>query len=345
MQKIEYKIISEKDAGKSTKEIEVEVSAEALSQYRSATLKKIVAETELPGFRKGKAPEAKVLADVGESSVLEQAANDIVNEVVFSVLAERQLRFIGQPSISVTKLASGNPFQFKMTVSLVPEVILPDYKKIAATINGKKEPEPEVAEREMEEALAHIKKIFTAQGKKEDTKDTPPFELTDETVKQFGGFETVAAFKEKLKVDLLADKKVRAKEKRLLEIIEGIVADAKADVPEALVEHELDRIESEFMNEVGRMGMKPEDYLEKIKKTREELRKEWHDNALKRAKFELIIPRIAKAENLSVAPEDVDRESKHLREHHKDIDEGAARLYTERFLIHQKVLEFLGTRA
>ncbi|OHA26721.1 MAG: hypothetical protein A3C06_00190 [Candidatus Taylorbacteria bacterium RIFCSPHIGHO2_02_FULL_46_13] len=337
MSKHTYTIVSEKDLAKSTKEFEVEIPAEVVDGECANTLRKLAAETELPGFRKGKAPEALVLNKIGEMAVLEKAADELINQVAFSVLAEKKLSFIGQPAISVTVLAPKNPLRFKMTVALVPEISLPDYKNIAATENKKVAPPIEVTEEEMKESLIQIKKILAQQSGKE--KEAP--ELTDESVKLLGNFGTLAEFMDKLKKDLHADKKTRAREKKLLEIIEKILTEVKVEIPDALVEHEIDRIEAEFMHDVERMGTKPEDYLKSISKTKEQLREGWRAQALKRATFELLLPRIASAESLTVPTEDVEREAKHLLEHYQGTDKEAAKLYVGRSLLRQKVLDFL----
>ncbi len=334
-----YTILSEKEAGKSTKEFSIEIGAEELTRYHGQALREITAETELPGFRKGKVPEKLVLEKVGSMHVLERAAEKAVNESVVSILAERQFSFIGQPSISITKLALGNPLQFTMRVSLVPDIELPDYKAIATEKNGGKPAALNVSDKELEEALTHIQKILGQQKQAGGKSDQTNFELTNETVKQLGAFDSLAAFKEKLKNDLLADKQKREEEKVLLDIVEAVVSKTKTDIPDALVEHELDRMETEFARDIERMGMKQEDYLQKIKKTQEELRSEWRKNAEKRATFELIIPKIAKTENIQISDEEINHETEHLLEHHKDADKESARHYVEKALMRQKVLD------
>ena len=340
MKTIEHKIISEKETGKSVKEFEIEVGAETFEQFRLKALQKYTADAELPGFRKGKAPETLVLKQVGEMRVLEDAANTVINELVLALLTEKHLRFIGEPKVSLTTLAPQNPLRFKITVTLAPEITLPDYKKIAAEKNRAPAPPPQVTEKELEESLAHIKKILSSQNPAGE-KEAKPFELTDEHVKKLGKFKNIAEFTEKLKQDLEIDKAARARERNVLEIVEQLVAATKIELPEILVEHELDRIESEFSHDVERMGQKFDEYLAKIKKTRDDLRKEWKDNAEKRAVFELLIPHIARAENLSVPKEDIERETTHLLEHHKDASREVAALYVERSLLRQKVLDFL----
>ena len=340
MKTIEHKILSEKEAGKSVKEFEIEVGVETFEQFRLKALQKYTADAELPGFRKGKAPETLVLKRVGEMRVLEDAANTVINELVLALLTEKQLRFIGEPKVSLTTLAPQNPLRFKVAITLAPEVLLPDYKKIAAEKNRAPAPPPQVTEKELEEALAHIKKILSSQNPAGE-KEAKLFELTDEHVKKLGKFKNIAEFTEKLKQDLEMDKAARARERNVLEIVEQLVAATKIELPEILVEHELDRIKSEFSYDVERMGQKFDEYLAKIKKTRDDLRKEWKDNAEKRAVFELLIPHIARAENLSVPKEDIERETTHLLEHHKDASREVAALYVERSLLRQKVLDFL----
>src|SRR6185369_14617456 len=101
--------------------------------------------------------------------------------VVYAVLAEKKISFIGQPTISLTKLAPGNPLCFTITVSLVPDVTLPDYKAIASEHNKKAEPTPEVTEKEIETSLEQVR---TLVGKQHG--DQKPPELTDELVGKLG---------------------------------------------------------------------------------------------------------------------------------------------------------------
>ena len=68
-----------------------------------------------------------------------------------------------------------------------------------------------------------------------------------------------------------------------------LIKDSKIDMPKALIENELDKMEGQFKGDIANMGLQPEDYLKHIKKTWEDLRKEWKPDAEKRSKTQLIL--------------------------------------------------------
>lgn len=68
---------------------------------------------------------------------------------------ENKIEAIGQPEVSILKLAKGNPFEFKAKVAVLPEVRLPDYKKIALEVKRNK---ILVEDGEVEEALSWLQK-------------------------------------------------------------------------------------------------------------------------------------------------------------------------------------------
>ena len=55
----------------------------------------------------------------------------------------------------------------------------------------------------------------------------------------------------------------------------------------------------------------------------------------------LILPKIAQAENIKPDAEKIEEEVKHIKEHHKEADENNLRIYVASILVNQKVFEFL----
>ena len=321
--------------------VEAEISAEHLQKHRDSVLKKAGENMELPGFRKGHVPESVIISKIGETSLLEDAAEETLRDVLPLIFAQEKIFPIANPKIEIIVLAPGNPLKFKMTVPVMPEFEMPDYKSIAQKITSKKEDVPETSEKEISEAMEQVRRIaFGKQTGMENEEGTLP-EINDETVKRIGSFKNVDELKERIKKDLNQDKKNKALEKKRLEMIEKLVETAKIETPEALVENEIGRMENQFRSDIERMGMKFDDYLTKIKKNTEELRKEWKTSAEKRVSYDIIAGRIASAEKILPTAEEVEHESAHIMEHHKDANPESVRNYVEHTLIHRKVFEFL----
>ncbi len=89
------------------------------------------------------------------------------------------------------------------------------------------------------------------------------------------------------------------------------------------------------------MGISWAEYLKHLKKTEDDMKKEWNGAARKRVTLDLAIEYIAKAEKISADEKKVSEELKHIQEHHKDIDLDRARSYVEGVYQNQAVLEFL----
>src|SRR3989338_6017597 len=133
-----YTLIGEKNLPESELEIEVEISYETLATHRAAAIKKIAPSVSVAGFRIGHVPENILVQKVGEMAILEEAAHNAVEKTLSEILGEKKISILGEPRVSITELAAGNPLAFKITLSVLPEVKLPDYKKIAASENARK---------------------------------------------------------------------------------------------------------------------------------------------------------------------------------------------------------------
>ena len=230
--------------------------------------KEIIATTEIDGFRKGKAPEKMVLETVGEMAIAEKVAYKAINNLAPIIIMNEKLEAMTMPSIDITKLAIGSPLEFKMTVTKYPEVTLPDYKKIAK--NTPEEKAPEVEEKEIDEYVTYLQKQRAqaeAMGKGEtvDPEKIELPELTDEFVKTLGNFENVAQFKEELKKNMQEEKTMRTAEARRIKIMEDIIAETKVDVPDVLVDEEIEKMMQKFKQDVSQLHMEFDEYLDQVK--------------------------------------------------------------------------------
>jgi len=340
-----YTIVSTNKEGAKVN-LEIEVPVETLDKFRSESIRDISKEIEIDGFRKGSAPEKLVLEKVGEMAVTEKVAYRAINNLVPIVLTNEKLDALTMPSISITKIAAGAPLTFKMEVTLLPTIELPDYKKIAVSIPT--ETIDTIEEKDVDEYVEYLRKQrahadVMSKGEKIDPEKVELPEFDDAFVQTLGEFKTVDAFKTELRKNMLEERKHRAGESRRIKIIEKIVDETKADVPDVLVDQELERMLGKFKHDIERFKMTPEDYLKELKKTEEDLKTEWRPDAVKRAKMNLILPKIADAEKISAEEKDIEHELTHIKEHDKDIDDTHARMYLRMVLTNEAVFKFLET--
>jgi trigger factor len=160
-------------------------------------------------------------------------------------------------------------------------------------------------------------------------------------VQALGPFKDITDFKDKLKINIKLEKENHIKEKTRLNIIDKIIDGSTIDVPNILVELELDKILYRMESDITQMGLKFEDYLKQLNKTIDELRKEFRKDAEKKAKLSLVLGEISKLEKIEADKEQVAKEVAHILEHYKDADPERAAIHAENVLINEKVFQFL----
>ena len=334
---------------KSEVAIDVTIPKDAFEAYREKALKQVAEHVEVTGFRKGKAPSHMVEKQVQPMALLEEMADLAINEHFPKILVDEKIDAVGRPAITITKIAKGDDLEFTATVAVLPEVKLPDYKKLAAKEN-KMDEVREVTDEELDSAIKELKKArehdrIHKSGEEHDheafEKQEFTADLTDEEVQQFGPFGTVADFREKFRENIKSEKAAQETEKRRIATLEAIGAATEIELPEVLVDSELENLMNRLQADIAQAGIKFEDYLTHIKKTEADIRKDMRPDAEKRAKMELIMMEIAKAEGLKANPENVETETKRLMETYKDADPTRAKFYITHMLLNEEIFKFL----
>ncbi|MEK7579390.1 MAG: trigger factor [Patescibacteria group bacterium] len=324
----------------STVTIEGEIPHEELTKHREAALKTLGEETKLDGFRQGHIPEQILLSHVGEYALLSEMAERALREHYPNLLVLENVDAIGHPAITITKLAAGNPLGFKITTAVMPELKLPDYKKIAVDVVKKHpETEPVVTDEEVDAFLVNILK---EKARAENAPaDAPAPVITDETAKTLGDFPDAQTLRGKAKEGMGIDKKRVAAEAKRAALLEALVSETKVLLPDILIDAEANKLFAQLKMDLERMKISVDDYLSKTGKTEEGLKKEMRPDAEKRAKIQLVLNEVAKTEKLLPTDEEVKKEVDHLLSHHKDADRHSATLYITTILANEKVLGFL----
>jgi trigger factor len=347
---------------KSEIEIEGELDADVFEGYFKQALKKLGENVELDGFRKGKVPENVLVANIPEIKILEEMAELALNEHYPKIIEQEKIDVIGRPEIAITKLARKNPLGFKIKTAVLPEIKLPDYKSLAKNISteaGTDTKDLDVTDEDVESTIMDIRKSraakkhmahahehkegethdHTAEKPEEEKEELPEF--NDEFVKGLGPFADIADFKAKLKENIKLEKQNQKKEKTRLKIIEKIIDESTMDVPELLVELEIDKILYRMESDIAQMGLKFEEYLKHLNKTKEDLRKDFRNDGEKKAKLALILNEIARVEKIVADEEQIAKEVAAILEHYKEADPERARVHAENVLTNEKIFQFL----
>lgn len=301
--------LEKKNLPNSRLELKGEIPADKFMSYWDEAFNQAALSVQIPGFRPGKAPEKLVLERVGEIAILHEAAELALRDAYLEIVKTEKIDALGRPDITITKIAKDNPLGFTITTDVYPEIKLPDYKKIAGKVTATPLEIEAVKDEEVEKIIKDLesRKIEDTEVKKED-------------------------WPEKVKANLAAEKKHRAEEKRRLEIMKAIITEMKLELPEVMIETELDKMLAEFAHDITRMGLKFEDYLKHLKKTEGELKTEWREQATERVKFGLTLNAIAEAEKVEVPTDKLEAELNHLRSHYPGADEAKMKAYVKSVL-------------
>ena len=123
--------------------------------------------------------------------------------------------------------------------------------------------------------------------------------------KMVGEKMTVADFKKKIEADLLSEMKQRAQVETDNKVVEEIVKITTADLPESLIEQEINLIKEDRKRQVAQQGMQWEQYLAHIKKTEEDFAKDHRKGAEERLLARLGVTQIIKEEKIEVTAEEL----------------------------------------
>jgi len=148
--------ISKKDLEKSQLELTVELSLEEMAPYIEKGAQKVSEEVKVEGFRPGKVPLDVLKQKIGEMTILEEAANLAIRKTIDEAIEKNTMdrQAFGQPQVNITKLAPGNPFEYKIVVSLLPTIALGKYKDLDIKVE-----EAVVSDKEVEKALHDLQEM------------------------------------------------------------------------------------------------------------------------------------------------------------------------------------------
>ncbi len=415
-----------KNLPKSQKEISVEIPVEEMEKYSDRAINKLSNAHKFDGFRQGKAPKNVVRQQLGEFAIFEEATKIAVESSYAEILEKNKLNPLGQPKAEITKAAPGNQFEYKITISVMPEIKLWNYQEVSGKMEIK-EIKDEMVEQEIKalqkRKAVHITKDEPADKgdrveidfesrvggvkieggesknhpltigenkfvpgfednligmKKDDVKEFSLVfpkdyhkkelaeknanfkvtmnivqkvelpEINDDFAKGLGKFKDLNELKKSIKEGMAIEEKNKAKEEYQNKLISEVAEKSTAEIPDVLIESELENMINEFKNNITQTGIAFEDYLKNINTDLEKLKKEWGEMAKKRVMTGLTLREISIKEEIKIEDGEVEeRVNRTLKfypneeEIKKNLNMGKFKEHVASTLVNEKVFDIL----
>ena len=139
----------------------------------------------------------------------------------------------------------------------------------------------------------------------------------DEFAQEVSEFDTLDAYKEDIKANLLKKKEEEAKRVKEDAVIEKIIEGAQMDIPEAMVEYQTQQMLDDFGRRMQSQGLSLEQYFQFTGMTEDQYKEQMKPRALQNIQSRLVLEAVAAAENLEATEEDLDAEYAKMAEQYK----------------------------
>lgn len=324
---------------KSLVEVQVTVPWTDIAPKWDETLQKLAADVEIPGFRKGAAPLPMVEQRLG-AQLQQEVLKVVMPQALIEALQGSDVVPIDYPQYQPTSFAKGQSLVFRAQLTNRPAVTVGNYKTISIskpTLNPV-----------TDEAIAKvIEDLFNRWKVRQPAGQVPPAQTSQPTQQPQGapnaggslnfnnspapqspaqsapaaaieapndefakaiGAASLQDLREKVKKDLEEEAKYNSEldyEEAILQEVEKIT---QVDIPDVLIQDELNRMLVSLQRRVADMGLLLEDYLRSQGKTVDQLKNEWRPQAEKNVRMELGLAEIARQEGVIISDEDLQAE-------------------------------------
>ena len=163
-----------------------------------------------------------------------------------------------------------------------------------------------------QEDLKGAKVVFKV--KVHEVKEKKQRELDKDFFEDLGmeGIDTEDKLKEEIEKNILAQKEMDAENKYIDALLEAVSKNVEVDIPEEMVEEEVDRLMGRFEEQIKMQGISLELYYQFTKSDEKALRSQMENEAFKNVLYRLMLEEISKSEKMEVTEEEADKEADEL---------------------------------
>ncbi len=165
------------------------------------------------------------------------------------------------------------------------------------------------------EDLAGKAAVFKCTVHEIKAKELP--ELDDEFAAEVSEFDTLDAYKADIKAKIKEQKIADGNRKKEDQVVEKAVANATMEIPEAMIDTQVNQMAQDFAQRIQQQGLSMEQYFQFTGMTAEKMMEELRPQAVKRIETRLVLEAIAKTENIEITDEKIDEELAKMAEAYK----------------------------
>ena len=249
-----------------TVQVTLTIPQEAVKKARAEVVKGMAAQADLPGFRKGKAPEKLIEEKLNPESVREEVLKKILPQVYMDAIEEHKLKPIMNPKLHVEKIEDDKDWVVSALTCELPDIDPGPYKanvqKITAKskilIPGKEEESKKPSTEEVLKVVLDSSKVKVPRILVEQEADRLIAQLLDDIKKLGLGLDQYLASTKRNPQDLRAEYAGRAENDIKLEfVLQKIAEDAKIAVDPKEIEEAIEKAK----NPEERQSMEANRYL------------------------------------------------------------------------------------
>ena len=263
-----------------TIKITIVLPKDKVAKTREAVVDEMTKQTNVAGFRKGKAPKEMAAVRLNPEQIREEILKRILPEAYVEAVNEHKLNPIMNPKMHVEKIDEGEDWQFFALTCEMPEVSLGNYKD-----NVKK---------------LDVKSSIIIPGKEEEKKKPT-----------------------------------------LDEVMKAILSDVTVQIPQILAEQEADRLLSQLLNDIKRLGLSLDQYMASTNRKPEDLRAEYLKRAEDDIKLEFVLQKIAEQEKVTVDEAEIEEAIQKAKDPAEKQNLAANKYLLAGILRQQKTLDLL----
>ena len=135
--------------------LDVKVPYAEMGSYVDAAYKRVAATVNIPGFRKGKVPNAMIDQRVGRQAVIDEAINFAIQDFYVAAARENDVLVVGRPTVDAIDFVDNEKLDFSIEVNVRPDVTLPDFSKIEISVDN-----VEVSDKDIDEQIDELRARF-----------------------------------------------------------------------------------------------------------------------------------------------------------------------------------------